>query len=175
MIFTPTTLVDAYVIDVERHSDERGFFARSWCRREALEHGIDVEWVQCNISQNQKRGTLRGMHFQHPDWEGKLVRATRGAIFDAIVDLRVGSSSYLQSIAVELSAETHRALYVPAGFAHGFMTLEDDTEIFYQMSEYYVPGQDKGFRFDDPQFAIAWPEGEKVISERDRNLPFFQV
>jgi dTDP-4-dehydrorhamnose 3,5-epimerase len=173
MIFMPTPLSDAYVIDIEPIADTRGFFARAWCRREAKSHGIDVDFVQCNISQNVRKGILRGMHYQHPQWEAKLVRVTRGVIFDAIVDLRPDSATYRQPFTVELSAADHKALFVPEGFAHGFLTLEDDTEIFYQMGAYYVPGQDRGFRYDDPQFAIPWPAGEKILSDRDRDLPTY--
>lgn len=173
MIFTKTPLVDAFVIEIEPIADARGFFARAWCKKEAAAHGIDVEFVQCNISQNVRKGTLRGMHYQHPRWEAKLVRVTQGAVFDAIVDLRPDSPTYMQHFTVELSAANRKALFVPEGFAHGFLALEDDTEIYYQMGEYYAPGQDHGFRYDDPQFAIEWPAGEKILSDRDRNLPVY--
>ena len=171
MIFTPTGLAGAFLIEIEKIADTRGFFARSWCKREAAEHGIDVEFVQCNVSHNISKGTLRGMHYQHPDWEAKLVRVTRGSILDVIVDVRPDSATHRQHYAVELNAEQRNMLYIPEGFAHGFLSLEDDTEIFYQMSQYYAPGQDRGFRFDDPGIGIAWPEGEKIISDRDRALP----
>ena len=173
MIFTETRLPGAFVLEPEPHRDDRGFFARSWCHREAAEHGIEVDWVQCNISWNHRRGTLRGMHWQEPDGEAKLVRATRGSLLDVIVDLRPDSPTREQHVAVELSAENRLALFVPVGFAHGFVTLEDDTEVFYQMSNYYVPGQDRGFRYDDPRFALPWPPGEKIVSERDRSLPLY--
>lgn len=171
MIFTPTGLDGAFLIEIERIVDERGFFARTWCRREAADHGIDVEFVQCNTSHNIRRGTLRGMHYQHPDWEAKLVRVTRGSVLDVIVDLRPDSATHRQYRSMELSAEQGNMLFIPEGFAHGFLSLEDDTEICYQMSEYYQPGQDRGFRFDDPGIGIAWPAGKKIISERDRALP----
>lgn len=174
MIFTPTALPGAFLIDLQVHADDRGFFARSWCHREAAAHGIDVQWVQCNVSFNHRKGTLRGMHWQHPDGEVKLVRATRGALLDVIVDLRADSPAYKQHVAVELSAENRRALLVPVGCAHGFCTLVDATEVFYQMSAYYVPGQDRGFRFDDPQFGLPWPDGEKIVSERDLGLPGYR-
>jgi dTDP-4-dehydrorhamnose 3,5-epimerase len=173
MIFTPTGQPGAFVIDLERFQDERGFFARSWCQKEAREHGIDVQFVQCNVSHNRHRGILRGMHYQYPNWEDKLVRVTRGAILDVIVDIRPDSPTFRQHYAVELSHENHRMLFVPKGFAHGFTTLQDDTDIFYQMSVDYVADQAQGFRYDDPQFAIPWPEGNKLLSARDRDLPFF--
>jgi dTDP-4-dehydrorhamnose 3,5-epimerase len=173
MIFTATPLAGAFIVDIERKEDPRGFFARSWCQREAKELGIDVEWVQCNISFNHRRGTLRGMHFQSPNWEAKLVRVTQGSIFDVIVDLRRSSATYKQHLGVVLSAADRRMLFVPKGFAHGFLSLDDRTEVFYHMSEFYTPEQARGFRWDDPQFAIAWPDGEKILSDRDRDLPFF--
>jgi dTDP-4-dehydrorhamnose 3,5-epimerase len=173
VIFTATPLAGAFVIDVQRHDDPRGYFARSWCVQEAAAHGIDVTWVQFNISFNRKRGTLRGMHFQYPNWEDKLVRVTRGAIVDVIADLRPASPTYKRTFSVTLSADDHNMLLVPKGFAHGFMSLQDDTEIFYHMSELYVAEQARGFRFDDPQFAIAWPAGEKILSDRDRDLPLY--
>jgi dTDP-4-dehydrorhamnose 3,5-epimerase len=173
MIFTPVPLAGAFVITPEPKMDARGFFARSWCREEARAHGIEVAWVQSNISYNRRRGTLRGMHYQAPDAEAKLVRVTRGAIFDVIVDLRASSPTYLKHFAIELSAGERNLLFVPKGFAHGFLSLEDETEIFYEMSELYRPEQARGFRFDDPQFAIGWPDGEKILSDRDRMLPCY--
>jgi len=173
MIFTPTPLPGAFVVTLDPLADARGFFARAWCREEARKHGIDAAWVQSNISFNHRRGTLRGMHYQAPDWEAKLVRVTRGSIFDVIVDLRAASPTYLKSFSIVLSAEARNMLFVPKGFAHGFMSLEDGVEIFYEMSEHYRPEQARGFRFDDPQFAIAWPGGEKILSDRDRNLPCY--
>lgn len=175
MIFVSTPIAGAFVLEVERHEDERGFFARSWCHREGARHGIEVEWVQCNVSFNHRKGTLRGMHWQHPDGEVKLVRATRGALLDVIVDLRPDSPSYRGHFAVELNEENRRALLVPTGCAHGFCTLADATEVFYQMSAYFVPEQARGFRFDDPQFALPWPEGEKIISQRDLELPAYRA
>jgi dTDP-4-dehydrorhamnose 3,5-epimerase len=175
MIFHETGLEGAFLIEIERISDERGFFARSWCHREAREQGIDVDWVQCNISHNVRKGTLRGMHWQEPDFEAKLVRVTRGSILDVIVDIREGSGTWGKYFAAELTMKNRCALFVPKGFAHGFVSLEDDTEIFYQMSEYYAQGQDRGFRFDDPAVGIKWPAGEKIISERDLDLPGFSA
>lgn len=173
MIFTETGLLGAFVVDIEQIRDERGFFARAWCQREARERGIDVDFVQSNISHSLSQGILRGMHYQYPNWEAKLIRVTRGAIFDVLVDLRPDSHTYKQHFTVELTEDNHRAVFIPRGFAHGFLTLEDATEVFYQMSEYYVPGQDRGFRWDDPQFAIRWPDGDKSFSDRDQTLPFY--
>ena len=174
MIFTETSLKGAFVVDIVKHEDSRGFFARTWCNREAESRGIGVTWVQSNISYNRQRGVLRGMHYQFPDWEAKLIRVMRGSVVDVIVDLRPESPTYLQHVAVELAASGHRLLFVPAGFAHGFMTLENDTILLYLMSAYYDPEQAHGFRWDDPRFAIAWPPGEKILSERDRQLPCFE-
>lgn len=170
MIFRETGLAGAFHVEIEPLEDERGFFARSWCHREAAEHGIEVDWVQCNVSWNRHRGTLRGMHWQEPDFEAKLVRVTRGSILDVIVDIRPGSSTHRQWVAVELDHRRRNALFIPGGFAHGFVSLEDDTEIFYQMSEYYRKGQDHGFRYDDPAIGIEWPAGEKIVSARDLAL-----
>ncbi len=173
MIFTPTGLEGAFVVHWEPQEDGRGFFARSWCKREAASQGIHVDWVQCNVSFNRTKGTLRGMHYQSPRWEAKLVRVTRGAMFDALVDLRPASPTYKHHFSAVLSASNRAMVFIPVGFAHGFMSLEHDTEVFYQMSEYYDPGQAMGFRWDDPQFAIPWPEGDRILSERDRNLPLY--
>jgi dTDP-4-dehydrorhamnose 3,5-epimerase len=173
MIFRETGLEGAFFIEIEKISDERGFFARSWCHREAAKHGIAVDWVQCNLSHNLRKGTLRGMHWQEPDFEAKLVRVTRGSILDVIVDIRDDSPTRGRHFKAELSAENRQALFIPKGFAHGFVSLEDDTEIFYQMSEYYAQGQDRGFRFDDATVGIEWPAGEKIMSERDLALGSF--
>lgn len=174
MIFTPTELLGAYLVDLKKLEDERGFFARSWCAREADELGIDPNVVQCNISFNKIKGTLRGMHLQLPPFaESKLVRATRGAIYDVILDLRSDSPTYLKWLGVELTSENRRALFVPQGFAHGFQTLEDDTEIFYQMSEFYAPETARGVRWNDPAFGIAWPLAVAEMSPKDRLLPDF--
>lgn len=169
MIFKETGLEGACVIEVERHEDERGFFARSWCRREFDAQGLNSNLVQCNISFNTKRGTLRGMHYQTPPFEeAKIIRCTMGSMYDVIVDLRKGSKSYLRYVGVELNSQNRRMLYVPEGFAHGFLTLEDDTEISYQMTEYYAPDHAQGFRWNDPAFRIIWPGEVRVISDRDR-------
>lgn len=169
MRFIPTPLMGAYVIEPEKLEDNRGFFARTWCQKEFANQGLDSNLVQCSISFNKKRGTLRGMHFQVPPFaETKLVRCTQGAIYDVIVDLRSDSPTYLQWTAVELTASNRQALYIPKGFAHGFQTLEDDTEIFYQMSDFYAPEAARGFRWDDPTFKIQWVQEVTVISDRDR-------
>jgi dTDP-4-dehydrorhamnose 3,5-epimerase len=173
VIFKETGLNGSFLIQMEPKEDVRGSFARSWCKREAEAHGIDVDWVQCNVSLNRKKGTLRGMHYQFPRWEAKLVRVTRGSVFDVMVDLRPSSPTYKRHFTAVLSASNHTMFFIPEGFAHGFLSLEDDTEIFYQMSEYYIADQTRGFRWDDPQFAIPWPEGAKILSERDRDLPVY--
>ncbi len=175
MILTETKLEGAFLIQPEKLEDERGFFARAWCRKEFQANNLDAELVQCNISFSQKKGTLRGMHYQiSPHQEVKLVRCTIGAIYDVIIDLRPESSSYLRWVGVELSADTRKMLYVPKGFAHGFQTLQDNTEVFYQVSEFYAPSSERGVRWDDPAFDIQWPDiDERVISERDRRHPDF--
>ena len=174
MIFTPAALPGAYIIDLEPIADERGFFARSWCADEFAAHGLDPVVVQCNISFNHRKGTLRGMHYQlAPHGEAKLVRCTMGAIHDVIIDLRPESPTYTQHVAVELTADNRLALFVPEGFAHGFQTLVDGSEVFYQMSRSFVAGAGSGVRWDDPAFAIGWPEDERTISERDRQWPDF--
>lgn len=176
MIFTETKLKGAYIIDIERLQDERGFFARSWCQKEFRAQGLDAGLVQCSVSFNTKKGTLRGMHYQvKPYEEAKLVRCTMGSIYDVIVDLRQDSSTYRQYVGFVLSAENRKMLYVPKGFAHGFLTLEDNTEIFYQMSEFFAPEYGRGFRWNDPIFRISWPTDIKIISDRDRNLPDFTL
>lgn len=175
MTFTQTRLPGVYEIGIEPHVDERGLFARSYCRREFEARGLNPEVAQCNVSYNRMRGTLRGMHYQEaPHGEAKLIRCLRGALYDVAVDLRADSPSFREWVAVELRAEpgcTSRMLYVPEGCAHGFLTLEDDTEVSYQMSAAYVPEAGRGFRWNDPAFSIAWPEPVRVISERDRTYP----
>jgi dTDP-4-dehydrorhamnose 3,5-epimerase len=172
MIFEETRLPGAYLIRLEPRADARGFFARSWCQHEFAEHGLADCIAQANVSYNTRRGTLRGMHWQEaPFAETKLVRCTRGAIFDAIVDLRPDSPSYRQWYGAELSAENRSMLYVPEGFAHGFLTLDDDTEVTYQVSQFYTPGAERGARHDDPAFGIVWPLPIEVISDKDRTWP----
>jgi dTDP-4-dehydrorhamnose 3,5-epimerase len=174
MRFTETALPGAFVIDLQPHSDERGFFARAFCVDEFAAHGLRLTHAQCNLSHNIRRGTLRGMHWRAlPSPEAKLVRVVRGAIYDVIVDLRPASPTYLRHIGIELSAENRRALYVPELFAHGFQTLTDDTEVFYQMSELYQPGLDRGARWNDPAFKIDWPIGDPIMNDRDRTYPDF--
>jgi dTDP-4-dehydrorhamnose 3,5-epimerase len=175
MRFTETELPGAFLIDLERREDERGFFARAWCEEELAAHGLDTRVSQCNISFNERRGTLRGLHYQVPPHaEVKVVRCTRGSIYDVIVDLRPGSATYMRWIGIELTAENRLQLYVPEGFAHGYLTLEDATETFYQVSMPYAPGAERGARWDDAAFDIAWPDiGELVISEKDRSWPDF--
>lgn len=173
MVLRDTKLKGAFIIEAERTGDERGFFARAWCKKEFEAHGLDSRLVQSNISFNKKRGTLRGMHYQvAPHEETKLVRCTTGAIFDVIIDLRPESVTYKQWIGVELRATNHKMLYVPKGFAHGFQTLEDNTEVFYHVSEFYSARSERGVRWNDQTFGIKWPETEsRVISEKDKNWP----
>jgi len=169
MIFTETKLKGAYVIDIEPREDERGFFARSWCADEFEKHGLSTHLVQCNISFNKKRGTLRGMHYQtEPYPEAKLVRCTTGALYDVIIDLRSDSQTFKQWLGVKLTAGNHRALFVPFGFAHGFQTLVDDTEAFYQMSEFFHPECARSVGWDDPSFGIKWPVSNVIVSEKDQ-------
>jgi dTDP-4-dehydrorhamnose 3,5-epimerase len=163
------------MIEPERFEDGRGFFARTWCREEFAAQGLNADLVQCNISFNIQRGTLRGMHYQKPPHaEAKLVRCTQGALYDVVVDLRRDSATYLQWFGTALSAENRNALYVPEGCAHGFVTLEDHTEVLYQMSASYDTASAAGVRWDDPAFSIAWPIAPTVMSDRDRNYPDFQ-
>lgn len=170
MRFIPINLAGGYVIEPDRITDERGFFARTWCQSEFASHGLNSNLVQCNISYNQHRGTLRGMHYQTaPHAEAKLVRCTQGAIYDVIVDMRNDSKTFAQWFGVELTAKNRKALYVPEGFAHGFITLLDNTEVLYQMTEFFHAECSAGVRWNDPLFAIQWPIALSVISERDSN------
>jgi len=174
MIFSETKLAGVVEIEVERKYDERGFFARSWCREEFAAHGLNPTLVQCNVSFNAHKGTLRGMHFQSaPFAECKLVRCTQGAIYDVVVDLRPGSTTHRQWIAVELTSDKRNMIYIPEGCAHGFLTLSGTSEIFYQMSNVYNSEAARGFRWNDPAFSISWPDAVRVISERDRTYPDF--
>jgi dTDP-4-dehydrorhamnose 3,5-epimerase len=176
MNFVETALPGAYVIEVEKHEDERGFFARSWCSREFAAKGLDHHLVQCNVSFNKRKGTLRGLHYQIPPHaEVKLVRCTNGSLFDVIVDLRKDSPTFLKWFAIELTATNHRMLYIPKLFAHGFQTLEDDTEIFYQMSEFYEPAASKGLRWNDPRLGINWPDADRTMSQKDQAYPNLEV
>jgi dTDP-4-dehydrorhamnose 3,5-epimerase len=174
MIFTKTSLDGAYRVDLDRREDSRGFFARTFCVREFEEHGLKSEFAQCSISLNRQRGTVRGLHYQLPPaCEAKLVRCTAGAVHDVIVDLRPDSPTYLHHIAVELTARNRCALYVPEMFAHGFQVLEDETEVFYQISAFYAPEQSTGIRYNDPKLGIRWPLPVTAISDKDRNWPLF--
>ena len=174
MKFTETELKGAFVVEPERLEDERGFFARSWCLREFEAHGLNARLVQCDISFSKAKGTLRGMHYQlSPFQEAKLVRCTQGSIYDVIIDLRPGSPTFKKYFGCALTAENRRALYVPEGFGHGFVTLEDATEVFYQMSEFYSPEHARGVRWNDPAFGIPWPLTPTTMSEKDRTCPDF--
>jgi dTDP-4-dehydrorhamnose 3,5-epimerase len=175
LIFTPTRLEGAFVVEPEKLEDERGFFARTWCTREFEAHGLNSRMVQCSISSNKMKGTLRGIHYQTaPYQEAKLVRCTAGGIYDVIIDLRPKSPTYEKYAAAVLTADNHKMLYVPEGFAHGFLTLEDNSEVFYQMSEFYAPVYSKGVRWNDPLFGIEWPMPPRAMSERDRSYPDFK-
>lgn len=174
MIFKETRLRGAYIVELEPHADERGFFARTFCREEFITHGLNPDIVQCNISFNKKKGTLRGMHYQEkPFEETKLVRCSRGAIHDVIVDLRPGSPTYRQWVSVELNQENRKAVYIPPGFAHGFQTLQDNSEVLYQMSESYHSDHSRGIRWDDPALGIVWPlASQRIISSKDLTYPW---
>lgn len=174
MIFTESALKGVYILDPEPVRDERGMFARTWCQREFEVHGLAGTWVQSSISVNISKGTMRGLHYQAaPNEEVKLVRCTAGVIYDVIVDLRPTSPTYCQYLGVTLSADNRRAIYIPKNCAHGFLTLEQDSEVFYNMSEFYAPGSARGFRWDDPAFKIIWPEPILVISKKDEAWPAF--
>lgn len=175
MIFKETKLKGAYLITPERFEDERGFFALSWCAKEFEEHGLNWKLKQCNISFNKRKGTVRGMHYQAAPFEqAKLVRCTMGALYDIILDLRADSETFKQWQGFNLSADNREMLFIPEGFAHGFQTLSDETEVFYQMSDFYVPEAGMGVRWNDPAFSIRWPLEVSVIAERDANYPDYQ-
>jgi len=175
MIFDETKLPGAFEIRLEPRSDERGFFARTWCQNEFEAHGLNARLVQCSLSFNARKGTLRGMHYQAaPCAETKLVRCTKGAIYDVVLDLRPQSTTFKKWIAVILTAENRNAVYVPEGFAHGFLTLEDETEVLYQMSEFYNAESARGVRWDDPAFQITWPQKVQAISQTDRTYANFE-
>ena len=174
MLFRKLIVPGVFEIRTERREDERGFFARTWCRNEFQQHGLNPNLVQCSVSFNTRRGTLRGMHYQVvPHAEAKLVRCTQGAIYDVVLDLRADSPTYGNWVAAVLTSDEHNMMYVPDGCAHGFLTLEDRTEVFYQMSEFYRPDAARGLRWNDPSFRIEWPAEVVVISERDRSYPDF--
>jgi len=175
MIFRETRLAGAFEIDVEPKSDERGLFARTWCQKEFADRGLEANVVQCSLSFSPRKATLRGMHYQAvPHSETKVVRCTRGSIYDVVLDLRPESPTFKDWVAIVLSAENRKTMYVPEGCAHGFLTLEDETEVFYQMSEFHDMEFARGVRFDDPAFQIDWPKRIEVISERDGNYPNFE-
>ena len=174
MIFTETKLSGVFLIELERLEDTRGFFALSWSAEEFARRSLDSQLAECNISLNNKKSTLRGMHYQaHPHGQTKLVRCTMGAIYDVVIDLRASSPTFKQWVGVELSAKNHLMIYIPKGFAHGFQTLEDNSEVFYQMSHPYMPHSSRAVRWDDPAFDINWPPGERIILEKDRSWPDF--
>jgi len=176
MIFTPINLKDAFIIDLEQKQDHRGFFARTFCAHEFAAYGLKPIVAQSNLSFNYKRGTIRGMHYQTaPAAETKLVRCTQGAIYDVIIDMRPESPTFLSHFGIELSAKNRRALYIPEMFAHGYQALTDDTEIIYQVGEFYKPGYEKGLRYDDPFFNIQWPLEVTEISEKDLNWPLLRM
>jgi dTDP-4-dehydrorhamnose 3,5-epimerase len=175
MVFAEAGLPGVYEIQIDPKPDERGFFARTWCHDEFASNGLDSQLVQCSLSYNTKKGTLRGMHFQAPPHaETKLVRCTRGSIYDVVLDLRQESKAYRRWIGVQLTAEKRNALYIPKGCAHGFLTLEDNTEVFYQMSDFYDANSSRGVRWNDPAFGIVWPAKVEMISPRDANYPDFE-
>jgi dTDP-4-dehydrorhamnose 3,5-epimerase len=175
MKFTELVLPGAFLIELEPHADERGFFARSFCEEEFAAHGLVTRFPQNNLSRNKRAGTLRGMHYAvAPSVETKVVRCATGAIHDVIIDLREGSPTYARWVAAELTAQNGRALYIPAGFAHGFLTLADDTDVVYQMGDVFRPQTARGFRWNDPRFAVAWPQAPVMISTRDASYPDFR-
>jgi dTDP-4-dehydrorhamnose 3,5-epimerase len=176
MLFTETKLAGAFIIDIEKREDQRGFFARSWCQHEFEACGLISRLVQMNLSFNPKQGTLRGMHYQiAPHAEAKVIRCTRGAIYDVIIDLRPSSPTYTQWIGVTLTADNYKMLYVPEQFAHGYQTLEDRTEVTYQVSQFYAPTFERGARYDDPVFGIVWPTAVRVISDKDKTWPSYSL
>jgi dTDP-4-dehydrorhamnose 3,5-epimerase len=175
MKFNETKLPGVFEIHIERLADDRGFFARSWCQKEFEDHGLDGGLVQCSVSLNKRKGTLRGVHYQAaPYAEAKVVRCTAGAIYDVVLDLRASSPTFKQWFAAELSADNRRSLYIPKGCAHGFLTLTDESEVLYLMSEFYHPEAGRGVRWNDPAFQIAWPDQVEAISERDQTYPDFE-
>jgi dTDP-4-dehydrorhamnose 3,5-epimerase len=177
MIFTKTILKGAFIIEPEKIQDDRGFFARAWCKKEFEAHGLHSSWTQNNISFNLKKYILRGMHYQSsPFEEAKLVRCTRGAIFDVMIDLRPDSPTFLKWIGVELNLNNFKMLYIPENFAHGYLTLTDNTEVYYQVSTPYSPDHERGLRWNDPTFGINWPIDEyPLISDKDKNWPDFKL
>lgn len=176
VIFAETEIKGAFVIEPEFLADERGFFTRSFCRNEFRDHGLETSIVQCNISYNKKKGTIRGMHYQvKPYEEAKIVSCTKGAIYDVLLDLRKDSETFSQWVGIELNDKNFTMLYAPKGCAHGFQTLKDDTIVYYQMTEFFHPECARGVRWDDPSFGIQWPDGDRIISEKDRQFAEYSV
>jgi len=174
MIFSETKLKGAFLIDLEKLEDERGFFGRAWDKKIFEDHNLNSNLAQCNISFNKKKGTIRGMHYQLPPYaEAKLVRCTKGSVFEVMVDLRKNSNTYKQWQGIELNSDDYKMLYAPEGFALGFQTLQENTELFYQMSQFYMPEHARGFRWDDPTFKISWPMDVTTISEKDLSFKLF--
>ena len=174
MIFSETKLSGAYVVEIEKIEDQRGFFVRTFDKKEFSKKGLDSEFVQSSISQNKKKGTIRGMHYQgKPYEENKIVRCTKGSIFDVIIDLRSNSKTYKEWFSIELNADNYKILYIPKGFAHGFQTLENNTEVYYEITEVYDKKSSRGIRWNDPTFNINWPLDISLISEKDNNFSFF--
>ncbi len=170
MIFKETQFESVYIVELEKHADSRGFFARTWCRNEFEARGLNTQLLQSNIAFSKSRGTLRGLHYQEkPYAEVKLIRCLRGSVYDVIVDLRPESETYKHWLATELTGDDYKMIYVPEGFAHGYQTLEDNTEIFYQVSQMYTPEFERGIRFNDPAFMIQWPDDIRIISDKDLN------
>ena len=175
MLFDETEIPGVFLIEPERHVDQRGFFARTWCRHEFADHGLDAIFAQCSVCFNEREKTLRGLHYQiEPHEETKLVRCTRGAIYDVILDLRIASPTFRQWTAAELTADNYCMVYVPSGCAHGYLTLADDSEVAYQISRLHHPEAVRGVRWNDPAFDIVWPDSASVISERDRFFPDYK-
>lgn len=175
MKFVETDFKDCYIIDVKREIDRRGFFARVWDKEIFEKYNLNTDLVQCSISFNEKKNTLRGMHYQiHPYQEVKLVRCTNGRIFDVVIDLRRDSKTYKRWMGIELTRENFRMIYIPEGMAHGFQTLEDNTEVFYQISQQYMPQYSRGIRWNDPSFSIKWPYELPILSEKDGKYPNFE-
>ena len=173
MKFIATDIQGVLIIELDKIGDDRGFFSRTFCVKEFRQHGLNTDVKQCNLSFNAEKGTLRGMHYQvAPATEAKYIRCVRGSILDVVIDMRAGSASYLEHVAVELTAENRRALYVPENFAHGFITLTDNTEVMYQVSEYYQPTSEKGLRYDDPKLGIKWPTAISTLSDKDSHWPY---
>ena len=176
MIFKETKLPGAYLIEINKIEDHRGFFGRAWCKREFEAHGLNANVVQINTSGSKKKGTIRGMHYQiAPHGESKFIRCTKGRVFDVIIDLRADSPTFMQWIGHELSADNYNMVYVPEYFAHGFVTLEDNSEVYYPVTEYYTPGAERGIRWNDPAFNIEWPIEVEVYTEKDMSHPDFDL